>query len=266
MSFSLRIDIDTRKGLKKGVPFLRRLSNKFNVDFSYYIPIGGESNLIELMKYRGNNSSFSNKYIPKLNFFEKLRMVLKPVNFFQKNADLLKELRNEGNEVGVHGFKHREWTRSIDKLNLSKIFEKIETSYMEVFDDKPKSFAAPGFITNEKVLSKLDEFNYCCASDLENKTPFIPNDFNHVQVPITMKHGRTPFIEYHRLRGKTDHEIMKIFEKKLSNSFSSMYIHPAYEAIKERDLLKKMIKMLDKKGIEVKTIIEVANSITDSRS
>lgn len=266
MVFSFRIDIDTRKGLIKGVPFLENLANEFNVNFSYYIPIGGESNLIELLKHRGNREKFSGKSIEKLNFLEKLRTAFLPKDLPIINEALLNNLKEEGNEVGVHGFKHRQWTRSFDSLNLDKVFRKIEERYFSLFEEKPSSFAAPGFITDERVLEKLDEYNYSCASDLQNDAPFIPENHSHVQVPITMRYNRTPFIEYNRLQGVSDNEMIDRFKRNLDEKFSSLYIHPGYEGIKERELLRTFMEIIEKKGIEVKTILELAESITDSRS
>jgi len=52
MVFSLRIDIESKNGIKNGIPALLKLLRKHNLKASFYLTMGGESNLFELLRYR----------------------------------------------------------------------------------------------------------------------------------------------------------------------------------------------------------------------
>ena len=74
--FSLRIDIDTRNGLVKGVPKLLDLLDKYDVKASFYIPMGKESNIFDVIKHRGGGKRFARWGIPKMSKIELARRII----------------------------------------------------------------------------------------------------------------------------------------------------------------------------------------------
>ena len=262
MVFCLRVDIDTRKGLAKGVPFLRDLAAEYDANLSFYLPVGGESNLYEIIKHRKGPSSLKGNHIEKLNTREKIRTVLFPQNYAKQHQNLLKQLLEEDHEVGLHGYKHRRWTRDLESINIGGEFEKMIEAYQEILDKTPKTFAAPAFRTNQEVLNQLDQHGFVAASDLDGREPFHPSkneySYDHVQVPITLKEGKKPLIESLRLRNASKKEILQRIERALEeNDFNSMYLHPSYEALQERETIKAIFKLLEKHEENVKTIQSV---------
>jgi hypothetical protein len=259
--FSLRVDIDTKKGLASGVPKIRDLAKKYSLSLSFYVPVGGESNLFEIIKHRGGN--FSGNHIEKLTLMEKLQSVLFPTNFAVENQELLKQIEREGHEIGVHGFKHRRWTRSLESLDLQQEFSLMNEKFRDIMGFTPNTFAAPGFRTNNKVLRALDNHGFHVASDLEGERPFRPEidgKCKHTQVPITLRKGTQPIIENLRLSGKSDEHILNHIQSHIEErEFSSMYIHPSYEALHEYSLLEELFVFLSNSDVETTTIEQAAS-------
>lgn len=259
--FCLRVDIDTGKGLKKGVPPLLTLLDKYNIPGSFYIPTGGESNILDILRYRGG-PSFNQPHKEKLTFREKLRTVLTPKNFAKENSSILRNVI-KNHELGVHGHKHRHWTRGLEELDVEKELRKMIDTYKSLFGDAPDTFASPGFRTDERVLQALDKHGFKAASDLPGQKPFHPeidgNKARHVQVPITVREGSMPPIEAWRVKGLDDETIIERFTKEIEEKpLVSTYIHPSYEATKEQRILEKLLSLVEEKGCDAKTIGSLA--------
>ena len=77
-TFTLRVDLESDKGIQFGVPKLLNLLKKYNLKASFYIPMGGESNIFELLSNRIKIKSAGERNIKIFSLFEKLRMVLFP--------------------------------------------------------------------------------------------------------------------------------------------------------------------------------------------
>lgn len=260
--FAIRIDIDTRKGLIHGVPQLLDLCERYDITASFYVPMGGEATLLDVVRYRGG-PSFDQEHIEKLTFREKLRTVVQPRNFAKEHATILEEIAQSRHELGVHGYKHRHWTRGLDELDIGTEIERMQTTYKDIIGTKPDTFAAPGFRTNEDVLRELDAHGIVAGSDLDGRKPFHPSIdgevCDHVQVPITLKQNRMPPIEAWRLEGREDEQIIDRLIEAAQQDFAATYLHPAYEALQERDLLEQWFNRLNEHGIETATIRTIAH-------
>ena len=135
--------------------------------------------------------------------------------------------------------------------------------YRKLFSKSPKSFAAPGFRTNFIVLSMLDKFNFEIASDMSGDKPFRPSIggkmFKHIQVPINIRVGSFPFIEYYDLKKLNDGQIISKLKNEIKKrKFATMYIHADYEGIKRLHILEEIFKFLKEEKIPTKTIEEIA--------
>jgi len=119
-SFTLRVDLESNKGIKKSLPKLLDLLKKYDIKASFYLVMGGESNIFELLRYRKKLTHADERKIKVWRFRDKIRMVLLPKDFVKGNKKILRRILEEGHELGVHGWKHRAWTRGLDKIDVEK--------------------------------------------------------------------------------------------------------------------------------------------------
>ena len=252
----MRIDLESQKGIKDGLPNLLKLFKKHGVKGSFYLTMGGESNVFEILRNRGKLKTAAERKIELWSKKDKIRMVLSPIDFTKKNRRLLKKVIDDGHELGLHGWKHREWTRNLENVDIKKRLRQMTDRYLEYFGRIPASWASPGFNVNKEVLKELERAKITHISDFDKK-----QDIGKIKnVPIILcGKNRTPFIEYWDSEGKSDEEIFEIFKKELKGkSFASFYLHGMFEGRFKIDLLEKMIiylsdhKFISKKIVDIK--------------
>ena len=56
-TFTLRVDLESDKGIKEGLPKLLDLLKRYDLKASFYLVMGGESNIWEILKYRKKMAS-----------------------------------------------------------------------------------------------------------------------------------------------------------------------------------------------------------------
>ncbi len=258
MSFVFRVDLESSKGISEGLPRLLDLLKEYDFKASFYLTMGGESNLFEILKYRGGNKGFSERKIKVFSFFEKLRMVLFPRDFVKNNSSILKRIIEEGHELGIHGWKHRRWTRGLEKINIAKDLDLAIEKYTSLFGKKPTSFASPAFRINEQVLSELKKRNINIISHSSSDIK-VPKGM--INIPVTIKgRNNSPIIESMTEENYSDVEILGYIKSEIKkNKISVVYVHGLYECIQRLDLIKNILEHLKNSKTPVKTIEEIAN-------
>ena len=91
-TFTLRVDLESDKGIKKGLPKLLDLLKKHHIKASFYIPMGGESNILDLLRYRGRLRSAGEREIKVFSLLDKIRMILFPRDFVKSNKKIVRLL------------------------------------------------------------------------------------------------------------------------------------------------------------------------------
>ena len=91
-TFALRIDVESQKGIVEGIPRILDLLKEFDFKASFYLTMGGESNLLELIKYRGGLKTAGERGIKIFSLKEKIRMALFPKDFVRNNINILKRI------------------------------------------------------------------------------------------------------------------------------------------------------------------------------
>ncbi len=254
-TFTLRVDLESDKGIK-AVPKLLDLLRKYDLKASFYVVMGGESNLLEILRYRGKITSSDERKIKIWSLKDKIRMVFFPRDFVKSNFNILKRILKDGHELGIHGWKHREWTRGLDKIDIEKTINKAVNRYNKLLNQKPISFAAPGFNTNQKVLEILEKRGIRIVSDFESRHVRFYGKIKNIPITICGER-RAPIIEYMVSNGKKDLEILEFLKKDIKKKeIASFYIHGLFEARFKLNLLEDLFKFIKREKIKNKRIID----------
>ena len=267
--FSLRIDVDTLHDLKKGVPALLELFEKYTIKTTFFVTMGPDTCGKNLRRIRNGRARFLRiNPIKKYGLKNLLYgLILPSPKIGEGHPLLLKELAERGHEVGIHDYDHFRWANYLEKMTLEEIdslFSRSYNAYNRIFKMPPKGSAAPSFKWTLKSLKILDKYKLWYASDMKSKKPFVPVfnkvSFNTLQIPINM-----PLIEDLVLRGNSDIEVLKILKKKLLNnlkkySFSAMYIHPSFEGVYKLHVLRDFLKVVSSQNISISRLCEVAKT------
>jgi undecaprenyl phosphate-alpha-L-ara4FN deformylase len=198
MEVALKIDVDTHQGLAEGVPRLRQMLNREGVTASLYIAMGPDNSGRAALRVFRNRGFLKKMFRTNAVAMYGLRTVLsgtllpaRPIALAFPN--LVRGLKSDGFEVGVHGYDHVRWQDRIDALGDDGIRAEIRDAF-EVFraiiGEAPRSFAAPGWRTNAAALKALDEMGLDYRSDTRGRTPFRCNVDGKVlttpEIPTTL--------------------------------------------------------------------------------
>ena len=271
--FALRVDIDSRYGLLHGVPNIQDILRRLDLKASFYVVMGGETGIFELLRTRRSGKTNEPFKGVKLPAAEIARMLLLPRNFAEENVELLRSIKAQGHFLGVHGWKHREWTRALDLIDVRDRLGKCVEKYKELFGEAPTGFVGPGFKTDARVLQALDDFGFKYAGDLAGEEAFHPEykgkRFNHVQVPITLRAANTsPLIEEFSLAGMSDDAVAKETIRHINlqseKGMASFYCHDIFEGTYKPKVLEEVLRYA-KENLECTTMEEIGRKAQKSR-
>jgi undecaprenyl phosphate-alpha-L-ara4FN deformylase len=194
---ALRVDVDTRRGLREGVPRLLELFRGLDVVASFFVTMGPDRSGLAIR--RAWRPSFLLKML-RTNPFRLygLRTLLSgtllPAQPVGAGApDLLRDIAAAGHEVAPHGWDHVTWQDRVDRLPPSALRADLTAAaraFEDVFGTSPAASAAPGWRTTPAALAVQEELGLRYASDVRGPAPFRPHvpggPLKTVQIPTTM--------------------------------------------------------------------------------
>lgn len=115
-AFCIRVDVETVNCLLRGVPALLELFDKYSIKATFFVPMGPDR--------LGRN--FKTKDLLKYLRLDPLKkfglrnllygLLLPPPEMGKHHSPEIRSIEKRGHEVGLHGFGHANWARSIRLL------------------------------------------------------------------------------------------------------------------------------------------------------
>ena len=272
--FCFRFDVDGENCIRNGVPKLLALGEETGIKFTFFVNMGRSVDRIAYVSkvLRGRSGkNAQGEGVTKLPNAEKLgKMNFLKVGLLNPkagdaNRHLVSAIAEAGHEVGLHGGRnHGNWMHSARRWGREKINSELEwgaNAVEEAAGKKAFGFSAPGFVTSKSICEalKANKFEYCSDSFGDGEKigklfGVMPN------LPVNIVgNGGVGFVETMRAQGKKDGEIVREFGKKLAGKeFAIAYDHPGYAAVKEIELVGKLVDAAEKNGFRVGTMHEIA--------
>ncbi|HVS23941.1 MAG TPA: 4-deoxy-4-formamido-L-arabinose-phosphoundecaprenol deformylase [Gammaproteobacteria bacterium] len=192
----LRVDVDTFRGTRDGVPRLLETFAKHGVRATFFFTLGPD------------NMGRHLKRLLKPRFFMKMLRsraaslygwdVLVAGTFWPGKrigaalGATLRAAENAGHEVGLHAWDHHRWQVSALTMDARALHEEIARgvdAFAEALGRRPDCSAAAGWICNERVLEAKEEFGFRYNSDCRGRSIFVPTVNGRrlaPQVPATL--------------------------------------------------------------------------------
>ena len=177
----LKVDVDTLRGTREGVPRLAALFKKLKVDATFYFSVGPDNTGRALR--RVFRKGFAKKVartsaVKHYGIKTLLYGVLLPgPDIGVKAGAIMRSVRDQGFEVGLHTYDHVRWQDHVAKASeaWTRIeFERGMNAFERVFGQYPKSHAAAGWQINTHALELERECGLAYASDTRGYAPFWP--------------------------------------------------------------------------------------------
>jgi hypothetical protein len=170
MRVALRVEVNSLRGLRQGVPNLMRLFGEFQVRASFFFPLGRDYAGRSLIRTWGQRDRLG---IPALAYG-----TLLPAPILGNEAiDLMAAARANGHEVGVFGLSPRHWTRKLahaDEAWTRAQCAEMWSSYLESGGAAPSALATPSWQINPALLGELSAQRYRYTSLTRGKLPYYP--------------------------------------------------------------------------------------------
>ena len=197
MKIGLRIDIDTFRGTKIGVPNLCEILADHHVNASFFFSVGPD-----------NMGRHLWRLLRPVFFMKMLRTkasslygwdILLKGTFFpgpvigERLADIIRAVSIKGHEIGLHAWDHHHWQTHIDTMDPSAIKHVLLKGFNEltrITGKPPTCSAAPAWKCTKQVLLEKERLPFHYNSDCRGRSIFYPRIdgklLSQPQVPVTL--------------------------------------------------------------------------------
>jgi peptidoglycan/xylan/chitin deacetylase (PgdA/CDA1 family) len=180
MDVALKIDVDTHQGLGEGMPRLQRMLLDLGVAASVYVAMGPDNSGRAIMRVFRNPGFLTKMRRTRAVSMYGLRTMLsgtllpaRPIALAY--PQVIRDLMQNGFEVGIHGYDHVRWQDRLDRLQNSEVHAEIDQAcevYRAITGVESSSFAAPGWRTSDAASLALETKRLAYRSDTRGQTPY----------------------------------------------------------------------------------------------
>jgi peptidoglycan/xylan/chitin deacetylase (PgdA/CDA1 family) len=178
---ALKIDVDTYRGTREGVPRLVETLQRHQAQASFYFSLGPDhtGRAIKRVFRPGFMKKVSRTSVLEHYGFKTLMYgTLLPGPDIGRNcADIMRSVRDAGFEVGIHCYDHIRWQDHVaqkDAKWTQREMQRAVDRFTEIFGTPPKAHAAAGWQTNRYALRLTQSLGFEYSADTRGTQPFIP--------------------------------------------------------------------------------------------
>jgi undecaprenyl phosphate-alpha-L-ara4FN deformylase len=197
MKLALKVDVDTFRGTKEGVPRLVRLLERHGAGASFYFSLGPDHTGRALRRVfrkdflaKVRRTSVATHYGWRTLLYGTL---LPGPDIGARCVVEMRSAREAGFEVGIHCWDHVRWQDFVARRGADwtrREMQLAEERFQSVFGERARSWAAAGWQTNSHAAAHQERAAFEFASDTRGFAPFLPvwngKQIGCVQVPTTL--------------------------------------------------------------------------------
>lgn len=200
---ALKVDIDTLRGTEAGVPNLLALLERHGITATFLFSLGPDHT------GRALKRAFRPGFFAKVKRTSVIKhyglrtllygTLLPGPDIGRRAAQVLRETRARGHEVGIHTWDHTLWQDNVrhrDSAWTQKQMRSARDRFVDIFGAAPVTHGAAGWQMNDAALLELDAWDLRYASDgriADDETMSGPfrvvvdgRVLNCVQIPTTL--------------------------------------------------------------------------------
>ena len=178
---ALKIDVDTYRGTREGVPRLVETLQRINAQATFFFTLGPDHTGRAIKRVfrpgfigKVSRTSVVEHYGIKTLLYGTL---LPAPDIGKKCADIMRMVRLAGFEVGIHCYDHILWQDYVankDGVWTRRELQRAVNCYTEIFGEAPHAHAAAGWQMNRHALRLMQQLGFQYSSDTRGTHPFIP--------------------------------------------------------------------------------------------
>jgi peptidoglycan/xylan/chitin deacetylase (PgdA/CDA1 family) len=194
---ALKVDVDTLRGTREGVPRLLGVLDRAGVRATFLFSLGPDHTGWALRRV------FRPGFLAKVSRTSVLThyglrallygVLLPAPDIGRKATAPMRSARDAGHECGIHTWDHVVWQDNVRRRDvlwtrrqMGLAFERFE----EIFGERPATHGAAGWQMNGAAFRQIDEWGMRYASDGRGVGPYVPSvdgdALAHIQLPTTL--------------------------------------------------------------------------------
>jgi len=257
MKIGLRIDVDTFRGTRLGVPNICRLLEKYSIKASFFFSVGPDNmgrHLWRLLRptflWKMLRTKAANLYGWDILF----KGTFWPGPLIgEKLGGIIRATADAGHETGLHAWDHYTWQTHINRMDGKAIYTSLNkglTLLTQILGNPPDCSAVPGWKSNALVLKEKDKFSFRYNSDCRGESIFLPviggRELKQPQIPVTLP----TYDEVVGRNGVTDSNyndyLLSLVDRQKLNVLA---IHAEVEGIAYLEMFEQFLNMSISRGI-----------------
>jgi undecaprenyl phosphate-alpha-L-ara4FN deformylase len=178
---ALKIDVDTYRGTREGVPRLVEVLQSNNAQATFFFSLGPDhtGRAIKRVFRPGFIGKVSRTSVVEHYGIQTLLYgtLLPGPDIGRKCADIMRMVKVAGFEVGIHCYDHIRWQDHVANKDAEwtrREMQRAVDRFTEIFGEAPHSHAAAGWQMNRHALRLMQRLGFKYSSDTRGTHPFIP--------------------------------------------------------------------------------------------
>lgn len=178
---ALKIDVDTYRGTREGVPRLVEALQRYNAQATFFFSLGPDHTGRAIKRVfrpgfigKVSRTSVVEHYGIKTLLYGTL---LPAPDIGKSCADIMRMVKVAGFETGIHCYDHIRWQDYVANKDAEWTQRELQLAvdrYTEIFGEAPHAHAAAGWQMNRHALRLMQNLGFKYSSDTRGTHPFIP--------------------------------------------------------------------------------------------
>ncbi len=181
MKLALKIDVDTYRGTREGVPRLVKLLQKHRANATFLFSLGPDHTGRAIrrvlrpgfMKKVSRTSVVAHYGILTLLY----GTVLPGPDIGRRCSSIMRSVRDAGHEVGIHTWDHVKWQDRVATADAAWTKRELEFAcrrFEEIFGERARVHGAAGWQMNVHAYRLTQQLGFDYCSDTRGQCPFVP--------------------------------------------------------------------------------------------
>ncbi|MEO6568904.1 MAG: 4-deoxy-4-formamido-L-arabinose-phosphoundecaprenol deformylase, partial [Opitutaceae bacterium] len=270
---ALKVDVDTDRGTRIGVPNLVADCREFDVPASFLFSLGPDQTgrAITRIFRPGFFRKVSRTSVVQIYGLRTLLngTLLPAPHIGRRNTAAMRAVRDAGFEVGIHCYNHYHWQDHLEKMPLAETraeFIAARAEFLRIFGREAQTAGAAGWQSNARSREIYDEADLLYASDTRGSSPFFPRvngrTFKTLEIPTTLP-------TFDELMGRPEYPDGKIVAHYLSllrsDRCNVFTLHAEVEGMGRRSLFRELLAACRNAGVEFVRMDDLARELLTHR-
>lgn len=273
MQLALKIDVDTERGTRLGIPELLAVLGKYAIPATFLLSLGPDNTgraIRRIFRPGFLKKAGRTSVLEIYGWRTLLNGILWPgPHIGKRHGAIMRQARDKGHEVGIHCYDHIRWQDGLATMTLQEVRDDLNRArrvFRDVFETEAITAGAAGWQANSCSLQAYDEAGFLYGSDCRGQMPFFPKikgqTFQTLQIPTTLPTldellGRPEY----PLDGLVDH-YMELLQP---NKLNVLTIHTELEGMLYKDWFESLMKACKAKGVQFVLLGDIARDLLKNK-